>query len=219
MARGLIYELMHRWMEAIADYSEAIRLDPGRSEAYLWRGYAHYKLEERAQAIADYSQALRLDPGDESAFFYRAQAYRDEQRWDLSLVDFYAAAQLKPDDVRVMNGRGILYREAGSLRARRVRNSPSPSPFGRPNSQPSSAARCRDSPRAAIPPQLRISLAHKRSAMLTTRPICRSGSISPMPGADGSTSPFWVAPVRSRTRAHGPAPSLPSIAASSPKRR
>ncbi len=182
-------------------------------------GYAHYKLEQRAQAIADYSQALRLDPADESAFFYRAQAYRDEQRWDLSLLDFYAAALLKPDDVRVMNARGILYRDQGRYELAEAEFTKSlalqptyyPAFFGRALSR-FAAGRYGGAAED-------FASARRSSEATTSLAICRFGSISPMPGMDSSMSPFRGAAARSRTRAHGPAPSLPSIAASSRRRR
>ena len=107
----------------------------------------------------------------------------------------------------------------GSLRARRGGVRPRPWPLSRQIPRPSSAARCRDSPRVAMAPRLRISPVRRSSATDGRRPICRFGSISPMPGTAGSTSPFWMTAARSRIRAHGPAPSLPSIAASSRKRR
>ena len=51
--------------KAIADYNEAIRLDPeGRRSPYYNRGYAWYDKKEYDKAIADYNEAIRLDPRD-----------------------------------------------------------------------------------------------------------------------------------------------------------
>ena len=57
--------------KAIADFSEAIRLDPKRADAYYGRGTAYGHKGEYDKAIADYSDAIRLAPP-------KADAYLDE---------------------------------------------------------------------------------------------------------------------------------------------
>jgi tetratricopeptide (TPR) repeat protein len=47
---------------AIADFNEAIRLNPNFALAFKERGYAYYLKEDHDRAIADYSEAIRLDP-------------------------------------------------------------------------------------------------------------------------------------------------------------
>jgi tetratricopeptide (TPR) repeat protein len=47
---------------AIADYTEAIRLDPKLAIAYYERGVAYHALGDFDRAIADYTEAIRLDP-------------------------------------------------------------------------------------------------------------------------------------------------------------
>ena len=47
---------------AIADYTEAIRLDPKLAIAYYERGIAYHALGDFDRAIADYTEAIRLDP-------------------------------------------------------------------------------------------------------------------------------------------------------------
>lgn len=48
---------------AVSDYTEAIRLDPNRAEAYMGRGLCHARLEEGDQTIADLDMAQKLDAG------------------------------------------------------------------------------------------------------------------------------------------------------------
>ena len=47
---------------AIADYNEAIRLDPKYANAYIVRGDAWDAKGDHDRAIADYNEAIRLDP-------------------------------------------------------------------------------------------------------------------------------------------------------------
>ena len=45
---------------AIADFSEAIRLDPKSAEAYYGRGYAYARKGDKAKAEEDFAQAKKL---------------------------------------------------------------------------------------------------------------------------------------------------------------
>jgi tetratricopeptide (TPR) repeat protein len=47
---------------AIADFTEAIRLDPNNAAAYNNRGVAYYYKGDIDKAIAGYEAALRIDP-------------------------------------------------------------------------------------------------------------------------------------------------------------
>ena len=48
---------------AIADYNEAIRLDPKQVGAYFNRGYFRQNRMEWGKALAGLDEAIRLDPG------------------------------------------------------------------------------------------------------------------------------------------------------------
>ncbi len=52
---------------AIADYTEAIRLNPQLANAYANRGNSYYYKKDYDRAIADYEAALRIDPNTQNA--------------------------------------------------------------------------------------------------------------------------------------------------------
>ena len=60
---------------AIADYSEAIRLDPKSALAFNNRGFAYFSKGDVDHSVADYSDAIRLDPKYILAFNNRGRAY------------------------------------------------------------------------------------------------------------------------------------------------
>ena len=48
--------------EALAEYTEAIRLDPNFSVAYFNRGQTYFALGQPEKAVQDYAEAIRLNP-------------------------------------------------------------------------------------------------------------------------------------------------------------
>ena len=60
-----------KYEKAIADYNEAIRLDPKMAAAYTQRGYAWEAKKDYEKAIADYTEAIRLNPNDTHAIIHR----------------------------------------------------------------------------------------------------------------------------------------------------
>jgi Flp pilus assembly protein TadD len=52
---------------AVADFDEAIRLDPRDADAYQSRGAMHEELGNAAAARADYAKALEILPEHEDA--------------------------------------------------------------------------------------------------------------------------------------------------------
>ena len=54
--------MKHEYDKAIADFSEAIRLDPKSATAYDRRAGAYEAKGNYDQAIADFTEAIRFDP-------------------------------------------------------------------------------------------------------------------------------------------------------------
>ncbi|MBN9601156.1 MAG: DUF1850 domain-containing protein [Afipia sp.] len=69
--RGREHALAKAYDEAIADYNEAIRLQPLAAHFYLDRGMAYRAKGDRPRALADFTHAVRLDPALEIALAQR----------------------------------------------------------------------------------------------------------------------------------------------------
>jgi S1-C subfamily serine protease len=81
---------------AIADLSEAIRLDANNAAAYRERGDTFLELREYDRAIADYSEAIRLNPEDALAYAGRSQAHAKKGKMDEAKADQQKAVQINP---------------------------------------------------------------------------------------------------------------------------
>src|SRR3954469_24531713 len=57
--------------KALAEFAEAIRIDPKYALAYQKRGNAYYDLGRYDNAVAEYTEAVRLDPKLAAAYFMR----------------------------------------------------------------------------------------------------------------------------------------------------
>ena len=113
--------------QAIADYTEAIRLDPKHALAYINRGNAWRTKEEYDKAIADYDEAIRLDPKDATAYHERGEAWYAKDDLDKAIADYDEAIRLDPGR-RAYTIRGD---RACSTKGKPTRRSPtSPRPSG-----------------------------------------------------------------------------------------
>ena len=101
------------WLElkefdiAIADFNEAIRLDPrSAGVAYQGRGRAWCDKKNYDKAIADCNEAIRLDPGYALAYLTRGVVWSDKKDYDKAMADYNEAIRLDPGYARAYNGRG-----------------------------------------------------------------------------------------------------------------
>ena len=82
---------------ALADDSEAIKLDPTNATAYRNRGALFVDAGELTHAIADFDRAVSIDPNDALALYRRGQAKRKSGDTAGGDADIAAAKALKPD--------------------------------------------------------------------------------------------------------------------------
>jgi tetratricopeptide (TPR) repeat protein len=85
-----------KYDEAIADYTEAIRLNAKDPDLFYYRGTAWQAQEEFDKAMADYTEAVRLDPHDAQAFRQRGGIWFRQKQYDKAIADYSAAIRLSP---------------------------------------------------------------------------------------------------------------------------
>ena len=94
--RGDAYSYKGDLDRAIADYDQAINLEPTYALVYSKRGNAYSYKGDLDRAIADYDKAISLDPKLGDAYYGRGKTYDKRGRTELALADLRQAFGLIP---------------------------------------------------------------------------------------------------------------------------
>jgi tetratricopeptide (TPR) repeat protein len=112
--RGVAYRLKGDHERAVADYAQAIKLNPKFAAAFNNRGVAYDHKGDYDRAIADYDQAIKLKPDYADAYINRGIAYRNKEQLDRAIADYDQAIKLESDCALAYYHRGNLYEKAGN---------------------------------------------------------------------------------------------------------
>jgi hypothetical protein len=105
----------HEYDRAIADYTQAIHMQPDFAEAYNNRGYAYYWQGQYLNAIADYDRAIALRPTYPYAYNNRGAAYMASGDSERAIRDFDQAIHQQPDSVQAYTNRANAYLRLGRI--------------------------------------------------------------------------------------------------------
>ena len=100
---------------AIADLSEAVKLNPADNQAFTDRALARTGLGDVDGAIADYGEVIRLRPNSPIGFIGRGHAHLVKGAAQPAIGDFSEAIRLNPKGAAAYNNRGLAYKTAGDL--------------------------------------------------------------------------------------------------------
>ncbi len=98
---------------ALADLSEAIRLNPAEGWLYISRGLVRVRLNDLVGAIADYNEPIRLNPKSAIGYNGRGHAHLVRGNEKNAIADFSEAIALKPAGANTYNNRGLAYSKSG----------------------------------------------------------------------------------------------------------
>ncbi len=114
-ARGSGYVNRGQRDKAIADFTEALRLDPEPPQSHGYRGRLHNAKRETDLAIAAFTAAIKLLPKDANLINLRGISYVNKRDLNLALADFDAAIRYAPSYSAAYVNRANLYRDLGDL--------------------------------------------------------------------------------------------------------
>jgi tetratricopeptide (TPR) repeat protein len=98
---------------AIADFTEALRMDGNNAVIYLNRGEAYAQKADYDKAIADFNQAIRHNLNYARAYISRGGAYFLKGDYDRAIVDFNQAIKVDPNAEAAYSNSGTVYRAKG----------------------------------------------------------------------------------------------------------
>jgi tetratricopeptide (TPR) repeat protein len=83
---------MKKHEEAIKDFSEVVKLDPGATDALCNRGSAQLQLGRIDLALTDFDAGLKAKPGDPDLLYNRGLAFVAKGNTSKAMEDFNKAA-------------------------------------------------------------------------------------------------------------------------------
>ena len=113
--RGDARTLAGATADAIADYTESLKLQPGTVTALTGRARARVNAGDLPGALADYTDAVALSPRSASLLIERAHASLAAGKVDAAITDLNAALLINPDSGPAYNSRGLAWRRTGEL--------------------------------------------------------------------------------------------------------
>ena len=101
---------------AIADFNQAIKLNPDDADTYVGRGLVKDDLGDKQGAIADLNQAIKLKPDYAIVYMGRGNIKDDLGDKQGAIADYNQAIKLNPDYANAYNNRGNVKDNLGDKR-------------------------------------------------------------------------------------------------------
>lgn len=94
LSAGARLHVEGRLEDAVAEYEQAIGLDPKNPDAFYNRGLAREEIGESRRALRDFDAALRLKPEQPEALYHRGNVLDDLGSHEEAVRDYDAAIEL-----------------------------------------------------------------------------------------------------------------------------
>jgi len=97
------------FIQAIEDFTQAIKIDSNAKDAYLNRAEMYSQTNDFDRAIADFSKVIQLDPNNVEAYTFRGGVYSQQGKHDQAIPDFNEAIRIDPKYPNAFAFRGGSY--------------------------------------------------------------------------------------------------------------
>ena len=102
-------------LEAIADYTKAIKIDPKDADAFYNRGISKNSIKDYYGAIEDYTKLIQINPKYSDAYFNRANTKDDIKDYYGAVADYTKVIEINPKDAEAFANRGITKESIGDM--------------------------------------------------------------------------------------------------------
>ena len=144
--RATVYVSQKKFQEAIADYSEALKIKSDDPNVFERRAYAEMQLRDYDKALHDYNQAIKINPQEAKYYQVRAIIYQEKGDFKAAMADTEKTLQLDPNNADAQSRKKFLDAKLHGT------PTPMPMPSGpipNPNAPPPAAAGGTPAPRKA----------------------------------------------------------------------
>lgn len=114
--RGIGHSDAGNYDKALADFTEAIRLDPNDPSGFYHRARSLNDVAEYDRALDDIEAAIKLDPSDADAWNVRGMIFLDSGRYQRAGEDFLRAVKLDRKEKFHHNNFAVALTELGKCR-------------------------------------------------------------------------------------------------------
>lgn len=101
---------------AIANYNQALQINPNNPDAYFQRGVAHYQLGNKQATIKDFNQVLRLTPKNPLAYLIRGSVRGELKDYQGAIKDLNQGISLNPNNHFIYYSRGFVRNSMGDTK-------------------------------------------------------------------------------------------------------
>ena len=106
--RATVYVSQKKFHEAIADYSEALKIKSDDPDVYERRAYAEMQLKDYDKALSDYNQAIKLSPQEAKYYQVRALIYQNKGDFKAALDDTEKTLKIEPSNEAAQSRKKFL---------------------------------------------------------------------------------------------------------------
>src|SRR5260370_15767535 len=97
--RASVYVSQQKFQEAIADYSEALKVKAKDPDIFERRAYAEMQLKDYDKALHDYNEAIKISPEEPKYYQVRAFIYQTKGDFKAAMADVDKTLKLDPNNV------------------------------------------------------------------------------------------------------------------------
>ena len=76
VSRGILFQQMEKFNEALSNFNKAIELDPSNNNAISLRGFLLVNLEKYEEAVKDLENVIKANPSDPAVYYITGTCYK-----------------------------------------------------------------------------------------------------------------------------------------------